>query len=365
MTRIGIVTPHLATGDAIGNDVLGMYDAFTRRGIDTRLFAVDWTVPDDQAAKILPLSKLKQFLKNSDDILIYHFSMGWREGLELLEEVTCRRVIKYHNISPPEFFAEWTEEYKHVCQQGRDQIADIARANCDRYLSASAYNMKELVAAGAAESKNFVVPPFNRIDSLMHDRPDFEVIDKHNDESVNLLMVGTLFPHKGHASLLEAFSIFFHFYNSNSRLFIVGQEKQSLAAYAKYLRELATRFGVAANVVFTGHVDDEKLKSYYLKADMFVTCSDHEGFCVPLVESMALGVPVVALGSSAIPETVGEAGIIWPERDPLLFAETFATLANDEMLRADLAVAGQRRYTESYRNEKVEERLFESLVGLL
>jgi len=365
MPRIAIVTPHVTSGDAVCNDVFGMHEAFTRRGFDSRIYAVDWNIPDDWHVKIWPISKIKKFLKGDSDVLIYHFSMGWQTGHELLEELTCRRVIKYHNVTPPEFFSGWSEEYQNVCDGGRAQIRDIARAGCDLYLSASEYNMRELLAEGAPASNSFVVPPFNRIESLLQTKPDFEILDKYGDGKANFLMVGTLFPHKGHAFLLEAFSTYFHDYNHACRLFIVGKENKSLSAYARYLRELAQLFRVSANVVFTGEVNDEELKSYYLNADLFVTLSGHEGYCVPIVESMGLGVPVVAFGSSAIPETVSQAGVVWPERDPYLFAETFATLVEDESTRTDLGLAGRRRYDDCFTNQKVEERLFESLGELL
>jgi glycosyltransferase involved in cell wall biosynthesis len=342
-----------------------MYGAFRRRGFDARIYAVDWNVQGNSDVKIWPISKIKTFLNSERDVLIYHFSMGWRTGCELIEELTCRRVIKYHNVTPPEFFAEWSEEYKNVCQSGRDQIAQIARAGCDRYLAASGYNQRELVDAGSPESRNYIVPPFTRIEELLRTQPDLEIVDKYRDGKANFLMVGTLFPHKGHPFLLEAFAAYYHDYNRECRLFIVGKESKSLVAYSRHLRELAMLFRINSAVIFSGEVDEGELKSYYLNADVFVTLSGHEGFCVPIVESMALGVPIVAFGSSAIPETVSQAGVVWPERDPYLFAETFATLVDDEALRSNLGLAGRRRYDNLFTDQKVEERLFESLAGLL
>lgn len=364
MPRIAIVTPHVTAGDAVCNDVFGMHEAFNRKGLETRIFAVDWDLSENQP-EIFPITRLKAFLKSKTDILIYHFSMGWQSGCKLLDELKCRRVIKYHNVTPPKFFAEWSDEYTRVCEAGRNELAEIALAGCERYLSDSEYNLNELVAAGAEADRSFVVPPFNRIPSLFKTAPDLETIDKYRDGKTNLLMVGTLFPHKGHPFLLEAFSTYFHSYTSDCRLFIVGKENKSLASYARYLRELATLFKVNANVIFTGEVADDELKSHYLGADLFVTFSGHEGYCVPIVESMAFNVPIVAFGSSAIPETVARAGVVWSERDPFIFAETFATLMTDEHVRADLALAGQRRYDDAFTNQKVEERLLASLAEFM
>lgn len=364
MPRVAIVTPHMTTRDAVCNDVCGMYEAFIRRGFQARIYASDWNI-QDRDLEIWPVAEIKNFLKHRDDILVYHFSMGWQTGCELLRELDCRKIIKYHNVTPPQFFSDWSEEYQLVCQAGRDQVADIARADCDLYLSASAYNMRELVAAGAPEAKNFVVPPFNRLDDLIRAEPDFEILDRYRDGRASLLMVGTVFPNKGHTSLLEAFAVYVHHYSRDCRLFVVGKENRNLAAYARYLRQLAAAYGIHPKVVFTGEVDNNALKTYYLTADLFVTLSEHEGFCVPIVESMALGIPVIALGSSAIPETVCKAGLVWEQPDPGLFAESFSTLLEDESARSDLAVLGRQRYEQFFSNQTIEKQLFETLAAYL
>jgi glycosyltransferase involved in cell wall biosynthesis len=365
MPKIALVTPHVTLGDAVCTDVFGMHAAFNQRGFDARIFADDWNLPEDRRIKVWPISQLESFLKSKTDLLIYHFSMGWQTGRGLLDNVKWRRVIKYHNVTPPEFFADWSDEYARVCQAGRNELAEIAQTRCERYLSDSAYNRDELVAAGAPAEINFVVPPFNRIPSLLETAPDLEIIDKYHDGKENLLMVGTLFPHKGHTFLLDAFSDYYHGFSRECRLLIVGKENKNLESYARYLRELAAQLDIAASVVFTGEVNDDELKSYYLSADMFVTLSGHEGYCVPIVESMAFNLPIVAFGSSAIPETVAGAGVVWPERDSSLFAETFATLAAAEPIRTDLGVAGQRRYDNAFTNQVIEERLFASLAEFL
>jgi glycosyltransferase involved in cell wall biosynthesis len=364
MPRVAIVTPHMTNGDAVCNDVFGMYDVLKKRGLDTRIYAADWNM-SDQSYRIWPVSKIKSFLKSLSDILIYHHSMGWRTGADLLNELKCRKVIKYHNVTPPEFFSGWSEEYEEVCREGRNQIAEIAAIDCDIYISDSEYNMAELITAGAPVSKCFVVAPFNQVERLMSIEPDFEIVDRYRDGKTTLLMVGSLFPNKGYDSLLEAFATYYYYYNQASRLVIVGKKSESLQRYFDHLNELKDSFGLDGNVVFAGQVSDEALKSYYLMADLFVTASEHEGFCVPLIESMAMRLPIIAFGSTAIVETAATAGLIWDERNPNLFAESIHTLMSDESIRAGVGRQGRTRYEDLFTNGRIEQRFLKAMGAVL
>lgn len=363
MPKIAVVTPHVTTGDAVCNDVFGMHDVLTSHGFDTRIYAADWE--REPPVKIWSVSKIGSFLNNEADVLIYHHSMGWTIGRELLDELDCRKVIKYHNVTPPEFFSGWSEEYESVCRDGRTQMAEIAASDCCIYLSDSEYNRAELVAAGAPESTSFVAPPFNRIERLMNGAPDFEIIDRYLKGNATLLMVGSLFPNKGHDSLLKIFATYRDNYDENARLVIVGKNNESLKKYFDYLNELKVDLGLNSQVVFVGQVSEEALKSYYLVADIFVTASEHEGFCVPLIESMAMGVPIVAFGSAAIPETADTAGVIWQERDANLFAESIHTLMNDESIRAGLGQQGRKRYQQLFTNSRIEEQFLDAMGAVL
>ena len=364
MPRVAVVTPHVTSHDAVCNDVYGMSEALRRRRCEARIYAADWTVSEAEL-KVWPVSRIKDFLKNSDDALIYHHSMGWETGSDLLAGSDCRRIIRYHNVTPPSFFSSWSEEYESVCRAGREQTSATVRSGCDAYLSASEYNMSELISEGAPASRSFVVPPFNRINDLFDAEPEFEIIDRYRDGQANLLMVGSLVPNKGHVALLEAFAAYHHDYHPDSRLFLVGKNKTNLARYTSFLHEVTERLGLKDSVIFTGEVSESELKSYYLISDLFVMASEHEGFCVPLVEAMAMKVPIVAFSSSAIPETVSKAGLVWDDRDPYLFAESVDTLINDESLRMRLSLLGKQRYDELFTNDRIDLAFFSAVGELL
>jgi len=152
MKRVAILTPSLAPADAVSNDILGEHDALKRNGNDVKIFS--------------DLAPVRKFLKNPTDILIYHHSRGWHPGVQLVRELSCRRVIRYHNVTPAEFFAGFSRTDQDLCERGRRELTDLAGAQCDLYLSASSFSMQELIAIGADPAKSFVVPPLHHIDQI-------------------------------------------------------------------------------------------------------------------------------------------------------------------------------------------------------
>ena len=362
MARIAILTPSITTGDAVSNDVVHMRGVLERRGFESKIFAEGWTL---KTPKILPVDRVTGFLKSADDILIYHYSRGWDPGLELLNNLQCRTVVRYHNVTPPEFFLNYNSELAAMCLAGREQLKPIAAAGADRYLSASAYSMRELTKAGASESDSFVVPPFHHVARLNSVNADHDVLRRYEDGKINVCMVGRVAPNKAHPALLEAFAAYYHDHNRNSRLLIVGKEEGRLKSYSHLLREMVNRLRLKDAVIFTGEVSEAELKAYYHCAHVFMMTSEHEGFCVPIVEAMAMGKPSVAYSSSAIPETVGDAGIVWEERNPHLLAESISSVTNDQTLAEALSARGRRRYEENFTNEKIEVHFLKAMSGIL
>lgn len=362
MPRIALLTPSLAPGDAITNDILGMYGSLERNGFEARIYAA---ASPFKEPKVWPVSKIGSFLKDDADALLYHYSMGWEPALELLQrEKRFKTVIKYHNVTPPEFFSGWSDEYEFACRTGRAQLEAVAQSGCDLYLSDSEYNMRELVGFGAPAEKSLALAPFHHIDRLKELDADLSVLDLYRGSVANILMVGRVAPNKGHEALIEAFSIYHHYYNRESRLLVVGKLDTRLDSYGARLRELVRERGLQEAVVFTGEVSDQQLKAYYLVSHLFMIMSEHEGFCVPLIEAMSMKLPVVAYGSSAIPTTVGKAGLVWSEPDPQLFAESANFLIRDEALSSALGLMGWRRYEQLFTNEKIEAEFLTTLARL-
>ena len=361
MTRVAILSPSLTTADAVSNDALGMFDVLTRRGHDVRLFSESHSLPH---ARIYDVAKLEKFLKTSVDILLYHYARGWNRGLELLRELPCRRVIKYHNVTPAKYFAGFNSTDQELCEAGRRQLVDVIAAQCDLYLSASAFSMQELLELGAPAARTLVVPPFHHIDRLAQITADPQTLRKNSEAGAHILAVGRVAPHKGLLQLIEVFAHYYHGYDSKSRLTVVGKGGEGFSPYSRLLHRAVDKLNLTDAVVFTGGVSDEILKAYYQLADAFVTTSEHEGFCVPLVEAMSMRLPIAAYAAAAIPETLGDAGIAWEDRDPLLMAETIHLFLKDSGVRDALAERGRHRYEAMFSNEKIESTFLEAMATL-
>jgi glycosyltransferase involved in cell wall biosynthesis len=361
MTRIAILTPSLSTADAVSNDVLGMFDVLTRNNHDVRIFAETHSL--DHSA-VYDLARLRSFLKSPTDVLLYHHSRGWDQGLQLIKELHCRRVIRYHNVTPAKFFIGFSATDQELCERGRRELIEIAAAQCDLYLSASAFSMRELIEIGAAASRSFVVPPFHHIDRLARITADPQTLQKYSGDTANILSVGRVVPHKSFHHLIEVFAHYHYDYNKNSRLIIVGKGGEGLNPYSKLLHSAVQKLDLTNNVVFAGGVSDEVLKAYYLVASAFVTVSEHEGFCVPLVEAMSMELPITAYASTAIPETLGNAGIVWPERKPRLIAETIDRFVRDSAVRKALGQRGRGRYQTMFSHETLERTFLQAMSKL-
>lgn len=361
MTRIAILTSHLTSGDAVSNDVLGMCAALDRNGYDARVYAESSDLDQSQN---WPMEEIDAFLKAREDIVIYHHSIGWEPGVELLQSLACRKAIKYHNVTPAEFFAGVSSWHEEKCDEGRQQLGTLAKASLDLYLSDSDFNGKELIAAGADEAKSFVVPPFHHIDRLQSIEPDLETLDEFRDGRATFLSVSRVAPHKGQSSLIEAFAAYHLDRNPNSRLLIVGREEKAFAGYTAQLREMVKFLLSEQAVVFAGEVSDAELKAYYLLANAFVFTSKHEGFSVPLVEGMAMKSPIVAYSCAAVPETVGKAGLLLNQPHPRLMAEAMDVVIRDERVNSALGLAGWRRYQQLFTNEAIEHTFLRALNTL-
>jgi glycosyltransferase involved in cell wall biosynthesis len=363
MSRIAIVSLTVQPGDAVGHDALQMQRVLAADGHDVALFSSHWARPTTLTRDV---GEAADFLSGDDTaVLIYHHAVGWEAGVALVRAAKCRRVVRYHNVTPARFFAGLGGNAAVICARGREQLRELAAARCELYLSASGYNQRELLELGAEADRCAVVPPFHQVDRLLETAPDPAVLAALRDGRTNLLFVGRRAPNKGHRFLIDAFAAYAEHYNPRGRLLLVGREDPTLVGYSNRLREQAGRLGVADRVVFVNGVSESELRAYYEAAAALVVASEHEGFCVPVVEAMALGLPVVAYGAAAVPDTVGDAGLVWPEPDPYLLAASVARLAAQPAARAALADRGRRRFRELFGNDRIAEGLRASLGGLL
>jgi glycosyltransferase involved in cell wall biosynthesis len=320
------------------------------------MFAEDWSL---RGRLVQHPSATVSFLRSPEDVLIYHHSIGWDSGVDIVKAINCRKIIKYHNVTPPTFYGIGAQ-HQRLCQKGRSQLRSIVVCEPDLYLAASLYNKNDLQKEGAPDWQTFVVPPFNNADKLQATEPNLSIIDSYTDGNINLLMVGGVRPNNGHVALIEAFATYYYKLKGNARLFIVGIQDAAFDVYSRMLGELIDQLCLESCIVFTGEVSGDCLKAYYLLAHVFLMASEGEDFCVPLVEAMAMKLPIVAYASAAVFETAGNAGLIWKERDPYLIAESIDYLLRDEAAGVALGVKGWQRYERSFSNQVIEKQFLDA-----
>jgi L-malate glycosyltransferase len=331
-----------APGDAITNMAfeirsllrrIGPSDLFARF-IDTQL--QQEVLPLDAYAERVPA-------RGRGDILIYHASIGQAEVAAFLLERPEELVLLYHNITPPEFYLPYDSTFSRLLAEGRFELG-LLRPRVVLALAVSSYNAQELEDLGYRDVR--VSPPIFDVQGLTKGEPyGPKVRDLAQEPDLPfILFVGQLLPHKRPDLLLQAYSVLVTHLMPDARLALVGALRQP--TYERALRSFLRESNLP-NAWLCGTVSTAELIAFFRRADLFVTASEHEGFCIPLVEAMAFGVPVVARSYAAIPETMGSGGLLLPPNSgPLMLAEAMAAVIEDTALARELAVRGTARARE-------------------
>jgi glycosyltransferase involved in cell wall biosynthesis len=362
MPRVHILTPTVQPGDAVTHDLLGMLRWLRRRGVEA--FAYAENRHDALQGEVQPLTLYSPRSGSSRDVLIHHHSVGWEAGMRCFEASRHRRVVKYHSITPARFFRPYDEAFTRACDDGARETRRLARLGVDLAMADSAYNARELVAAGFPESACEVVPPFYRLPDDEEQRSD-PVVAERLREGLTLLFVGRVAPNKGHAQLLRVLAHCRQRLGLPARLVVVGERSPRLRAYHADLRLLAEHLEVNNAVWFTGMVPARSLWTFYSEADVFVCTSEHEGFCVPLVEAMRWKVPIVARATTAVQATVGDDALAWPSASPALLAESIRMLHEQPGLRDAVTRRQHARYEANFTLEAIGERFGAALRPLI
>lgn len=343
-------------GDAITHHALRLQNLFRSWGYAAEIFA-DGIQPKI-AFLCSPLSRFPA-VDSAQTLVILHYSIH-SEASHVFLDAKGRKVMVYHNITPPEFFEGYSELHQRMVMMGRERLGDFLGV-AEQVWADSPFNGRELEACGYQDIR--IVP-------LLLDFRDLDLafanpylLRRYRDGTVNLLFVGRLAPNKRHFDLLRAFAMYRTLTRKNARLFIVGAYN-GLESYFDQLRQEAIDSGFAGSVIFAGVVSFSDLKAYYRVADLFVCLSEHEGFCVPLIEAMHFDVPIVAYAAGAVPETLGGAGVLLHTKDPVGVAETLARLVDDQTWRSSIMQA-QRERLEVFARERVIEQIRGQLGTIL
>jgi glycosyltransferase involved in cell wall biosynthesis len=359
---ISICHRSITHGDAIGNDIIGSYRLLERMGFSPTVLC---QFADDTIRDLVRIdcNLDPDHVSKTYDLLLYHHSIEWRGGEAIINAFSGPIVARYHNITPGEFFAPYTAEYEAICYAGRNQTARMAHGSQVRvWQAASSYNAEELIQLGVTASQISVVPPFNRIADMLFVR---HRADYRSGQCAELLFVGRRAPNKGHRHLLRMLDSYIRLFSNNVRLRIVGSADEQLRGYTEELLAFADRLGVARHVDWLTHIDDHELDRLFLRSHLYVNASEHEGFCVPIIEAQAVGLPVVTVNSTALQETAGENQLVCP---PLTTDEAYDLMAGlvhevmiNHVLREQLIRYGFRNVYERFLPENIEDLFVSSL----
>ncbi|HEY2429585.1 MAG TPA: glycosyltransferase family 4 protein [Acidimicrobiales bacterium] len=344
-------TPTLDAG-AVGAHLLEIQRTLRQAGWESEVFSEHTRAPyEGRAHRFTEYGR--SLPAHPDDVVVYHTAIGSSVADWLMSQRPRRLVVDYHNITPPSWFEGWNDNLAYGLGWGRAQLRRLARRS--RFgLADSAFNARELDAVGFRRTA--VLPILVPAEALGGE-PDPALLGRLRGRPVcRWLFVGRLAPNKCQHRLIAALAAFRRAYRPDAELVLVGGA--SAPAYEDALRRYAADLGLSEAVTFAGTVSDADRNAYYAAADVFVCLSAHEGFCVPLLEAWYHRVPVVAYAATAVPETLGRAGVLLPTASPLTVAAAVARVTGDPVVAGGLREAGRARLGE-LSLERAEARLLE------
>jgi L-malate glycosyltransferase len=330
MPRVHQILATLGYGDAIGNEVLGIHRALRGAGYESEIIV---ETADPRLEHLTTDYRDVVGHVSPDDLLIHHFSLGSRASRTAFA-LPCRMALIYHNITPPEYFLGVHPQLVRQCYHGRRELTAY-RTRCDLALGDSEFNRQELDALGFSPTDVLhVVPDFSHLDVA----PDSRILDAYDDECTNILFVGRMIPNKRPDDVIRFFHAYKTQYDPSARLILAGSYG-GFDSYMVQLRALVAKLGVQ-DVHILGQVTNEALTAIYDVADLFLCASEHEGFCVPLIEAFHKRVPVLAYASTAVPATMDGGGVLYDHKDPSRVAALMHALVADHSL-ADSVLGAQ------------------------
>lgn len=339
--RIDQLVGGYAEGDAISQEARLLRAMLRRHGVQSDIYASAAHIAPQSQGDALPY---EQFDPATPDAVIYHFSTS-TPATPLFVSARGRRIVRYHNITPAHYFDGFDDAVASQLRQARAELETVVRG-ADVCWSDSAFNAQDIERFDPRRSE--VLPLFFSDGEFACGRDD-AMQAAFGDTLCNWLFVGRIAPNKCVEDLILAFAWYHRCINPLSRLLIAGSEA-SCPSYYAMLRLLAARLGLM-NVCFTGFVSAAGRHTLYQCATVFVTASRHEGFCLPLVEAMACGVPVVARDAGGMPEALGGGGVRYEGLTPAALALLVARAAEATPLREQVLAAQMRRMEELRRRD--------------
>ena len=339
--------PAAHSGDAVGDDARAVREVLRSWGHESEIYAL--TIDEELEREIRPWHDAAS---RDGDVTLLHFAVP-SPMTRALRTLPGARVLYYHNVTPAHFFAPFDPALVRLAVLARQELAGLA-GHVDLALGVSEFNRQELESLGFGQTD--VLPIAVNVSRLTEAGPVPSLERLLGDGLANILFVGRVAPNKkieDHIKLAETYK---RYVDADYRFIFVGRY-DGVPHYYEAVQGLIAEYQMLPERFwFTGPVPERELAAYYRHAHAYVSLSEHEGFCVPLVEAMAMDVPVLAYASSAVPETLGGAGVSFAPKDLEQAAELLGALVYDEALRQQV-LAGQRRRLTEFSPARFEARL--------
>lgn len=325
--------PSLHYGDAIGNSALALHRFLLSRGVGSRVIAMNSDASvKDQAVMF------SDYRLDPAALKILHFAIP-SPLTDFFLELKGKKVLIYHNITPSRFFVGYSDSLVHITTAGREQLKKLDKC-FDLSIGDSSYNADELRELGFSNVRVF---------PLLVNLEDYNCkysqayADLLKNERKNILFTGRVSPNKKIEDLIKVVFFYKKYISPAVRLIVLGNTN-SLPKYYLAVQDLAARFYLTSeDVFFTGHLPLDEFLAVYRLADVFLSMSEHEGFCLPLLESCYFQVPVVAFDAGAVAETLDGAGILFRAKDSARVAGLVEQVLEGEPLRRRLQTLATER----------------------
>ena len=350
--RINQWIPAAHRGDAIGDSARRVRDLLRGLGHDSDIYAL--TIDDDMSDEARPFADQEA---RAGDLTIFHFALP-SPMTAAFAALPRGRILQYHNVTPAHFFAPYDPALFRIAALGRRELATLVAAT-DLALGDSAFNRRELEALGFRRTG---VMPIAVDPERIAGAPPHPALEKMlRDGLTNFLFVGRMVPNKRVEDIIRLAEQFKRYIDAQYRFIFVGRT-DGIPRYYAAIRSLIDRFEMLPErFLFPGVVSDWELSAYYRTASVYISMSEHEGFCVPLIEAMAADVPVLAFASTAVPETLGGAGVLFDVKDMEHVAELLGQLAFDPAMRRRV-VARQRERLRDFSDERLASQLARTIA---
>jgi len=353
--RVDQLVPAFHQGDAIGDTASFMKKFFLSQGFQSEIYCLDRDPELKQESK--PFAKFPP--PGPNDVTILHFALPSPLGPALLK-MDSKKILIYHNITPAAFFAEYSSEMALLSRLGREELVSLV-PHVDLALADSEYNRQELLTAGFRNTEVF--PLFVDFSKYSQPKNNF-IYDLFRDDRLNILFVGRIVPNKRIDELIKVVFYYKKYISPLVRLIVVGKTA-SLPKYYEALTLLADEFYLKPDeICFTGHIPDEEMYALYQASDIFLSLSEHEGFGLPFLESMVFNLPIIAYNCTAVPYTLGEAGILINRKNVDFVAELVRAVSEDKKLQ-EKVISAQTQQLGKYQSKNLEDFLLKNLKTLV